>query len=327
MRGYGQTDVPAANTRTLSGYNVQTLAQDVVSIASALGHDRFVVVGHDFGSWLAWRVAILHPDRVLAVCGMSVPFVGLDSPKYYGPLEQLQRRYGRCLDTSASDEEMRNAKFHYMLHHCLNGAAEEYDKNVEEALFRLLCYHPGVDCFDNTPEVTDKRMFPPQQQRSENKCNVTFDASSAPGWWKRLPRPVKLPPWLSQSDMDFYVSEFKRAGFAGGLKWYRALDINWKQLRHFGDGKIHPPALFIAGNEDGVIQAHGGEEFVRKRMQERCDTLANVVMLEGAGHWIQQERAYDVNICLLKFLDEFVPNYMYGNERFQQSRSTCRSKL
>ena len=320
MRGYGQTDVPAANARTLSGYNVQTLAQDVVSIASAVGYDRFVVVGHDFGSWLAWRVAVLHPDRVLAVCGMSVPFVGLDSPKHYGPLEQLQRRHGRCLDTSASDEEMRNAKFHYMLHHCLNGAAEEYDKNVEEVLFRLLSYHPGVDCFDNTctPEVTDKRMFPPQQQQSEKKGNVTFDASSAPGWWKRLPRPVKLPPWLSQSDMDFYVSEFKRAGFAGGLKWYRALDMNWKQLRHFGDGKIHPPALLIAGNEDGVIQAHGGEKFIRKRMRERCDTLANVVILEGAGHWIQQERAYDVNICLLRFLDEFVPNYI---------QSTCRSKL
>ena len=114
MRGYGQTDAPT----NVSDYNVHTLANDVISIALVLGHERFVVVGHDFGSWLAWRIALLHPDRVLAVCGMSVPYVG-QSPKHYGPLQQLQRRYGRCLDAMTSDEERRNAKFHYMLHHCL----------------------------------------------------------------------------------------------------------------------------------------------------------------------------------------------------------------
>ena len=185
MRGCGQTDAPT----NVSDYNVHTLANDVVSIASALGHDRFVVVGHDFGSWLAWRIAALHPDRVLAVCGMSVPYVG-QSPKHFGPLEQLQRRYGRCLDATFPDEERRNTKFHYMLHHCLPGAAEEYGRNVEEALYRLYSYQPGVDCFDDTPEVSDKRMFLPKQQK---RRVARFDASSAPGWWQRLPRPVKLP--------------------------------------------------------------------------------------------------------------------------------------
>lgn len=238
---------------------------------------------------------------------MSVPYVG-QSPKHYGPLEQLQRRYGRCLDAMASDEEKRNAKFHYMLHHCLPGAAEEYGRNVQEALYRLYAYHPGVDCFDETPEVSDKRMFLPkrrEQQQNENK--PTFDASSAPGWWKRLPRPVKLPPWLSQNDLNFYISEFKHYGFAGGLKWYQALDMNWEALQHLESSNIRPPALFIAGKEDSVIRAHGGIDFVRKRMEKCCENLDGVVMLEGAGHWIQQERAYHINLCLLRFLDKFVP--------------------
>ena len=303
MRGYGQTDAPT----NVSDYNVHTLANDVTSIALALGHERFVVVGHDFGSWLAWRIALLHPDRVLAVCGMSVPYVG-QSPKQYGPLEQLQRRYGRCLDAMASDEERRDAKFHYMLHHCLPGAAEEYDRNVEEALFRLYSYQTGVDCFDDTPEESDKRMFLSKRQRQQNDHNTKFDATSAPGWWKRLPRPVRLPPWLSRNDLNFYIAEFRKSGFAGGLKWYQALDMNWEALQHLGNFNIHPPALFIAGEKDSVIRAHGGVEFVRKRMEKSCENLdGGLVVLEGAGHWIQQERAYDVNICLLGFLDKFVP--------------------
>ena len=304
MRGYGLTNAPA----NVSDYNVHTLANDVISIALALGHDRFVVVGHDFGSWLAWRIALLHPDRVLGVCGMSVPYVG-QSPKHYGPLEQLQRQYGRCLDATASDEERRNTKFHYMLHHCLPGAADEYGRNVEESLYRFYSYHPGVDCFGDTPEVSDKRMFLPRRQKQQNDHNTrtTFDASSAPGWWKRLPRPVKLPPWLSQDDMNFYIAEFKRRGFAGGLKWYQALDMNWEALQHLENFNVHPPALFIAGEEDDVIRAHGGVAFVRKRMEKYCEDLDGVIMLEGAGHWIQQERAYDVNMSLLRFLDKFVP--------------------
>jgi len=244
---------------------------------------------------------------------MSVPFAGLDSPKHYGPLTQLQRKYGRCLDRS-TDEDKRKAKFHYMLHHCLPGAAEEYDGNVEEALYRLYSYQPGVDCFDDTPEVSNKRMFLPKQQQNDND-SAGFDAWSAPGWWKRLPRPVKLPPWLSQNDLNFYISEFKSAGFAGGLKWYQALDINWKALRHLRYRKIRAPALFIAGEEDGVIEAHGGVEFVMKRMENCCEHLAGVIMLEGAGHWIQQERAYDVNRCLLRFLDTSVHSEIHPSSK------------
>jgi len=316
MRGYGGTEAPS----DLKSYNIHALALDIVSIASSLGHEQFVVVGHDFGAYLAWRVALLHPTRVVAVCGMSVPFVGVKSPKTCGPLENLQQRYGWSLaETIAGDvlprEERLKARYQYMLHHCLPGAAEMYDQNVEEALYRLYAYHPGVDCHDG-PEVVDKKMFKLPPHGAED---VSLDARVAPGCWLRIPKPMRLPSWLSQIDLDYYIREFKGAGFAGGLNWYRSLDINWEATRRLGRESIDVPSLFIAGDEDAVIRAHGGAEFVRNRMSRTCRNLRGFILLQGAGHWVQQEEPDKVNACLLKFLEETL--------RFSKNGNFERSKL
>ena len=174
MRGYGSTDQPRTippNTTNHDNfvdpaYTQPILANDVVSIAQTLGFDQFVVVGHDWGAQLAWTVALLFPHKVLGVCAMSVPYAG--TPKKYGLLTSLQKQYGQCLPSSVpppnmneeeestttfattttmrsgqkvpSRDTMRKARFHYMLHHCLPYADQEYDKNRDEFLYRVYAY-------------------------------------------------------------------------------------------------------------------------------------------------------------------------------------------
>ena len=340
MRGYGGTDSPSSSPGDRSAYGIRTLALDVVSAASALGYEEFAIVGHDFGSYLAWHVSLLHPERVWAVAGLSVPWAGR-SPKDCGQLTALSRKYGNSLPgrqggaPHASREERLRARFHYMLHHCLPGAAEEYGKNTGEALYRMYAYHPGVECEVGTPEVTDLRMFPPPQppispsgsgsnsggegvmRIGGNAATPAFpspprlpeelDARCAPGFWSRLPRPASLPLWLSREDLNRYVAEFERTGFSGGLSWYGALDANWEATSDLRGRRVTMPALFAAGDEDGVIRANGGPGRVREGLEENCEDLRGCAFLGGGGHWIQQERPEEVNAMLLSFLESARP--------------------
>lgn len=308
MRGYGGTDAPTS----VEDYRTTILSRDVVEIAKSLGHDAFVVVGHDFGSYLAWRVAILHPSNVLGVVGLSVPYSGL-SPKRCGVLASLKKRKG---DPTSPDLEERAApKFQYMLHHTLPYAAEEYDRNCFEALYRLYAYCPRGEHVPGTPEVTDPRMFPPEHRhrskgsKGEKGVAEPLDARSAPGQWARLPKLKSLPQWLARSDLEFYVSEYDRNGFAGGLAWYRALDINWEDTKSIlSSTRVEQPVLYLAGDEDNVVLAEGGPDAVRRRLAENCSDLKKCKFYVGCGHWIQQERADDVCEELLFFLGSLKSN-------------------
>jgi pimeloyl-ACP methyl ester carboxylesterase len=130
MRGFGGTDAPDH----VREYTVDRLCLDVLKIAESLGYSRIIVIGHDLGSYLAWHLALLHPKVIVAVCGMSVPYLGY-SPRNEPLLSRLQRNFGTCLPESpycASRNEQENAKFHYILHHNLPQVGEEYDRNCEE---------------------------------------------------------------------------------------------------------------------------------------------------------------------------------------------------
>jgi pimeloyl-ACP methyl ester carboxylesterase len=132
---------------------------------------------------------------------------------------------------------------------------------------------------------------------------MTLDASglSAPdgrGFVDRLPEPAGLPAWLSQSELDHYTAEFARTGFTGGINWYRNLDRNWEITPQLDGAKVTMPSLFIGGNLDPVLLMTpiGIQDDVV------TDHRGNV-LVEGAGHWVQQEAPKAVNEGLLTFLE------------------------
>jgi pimeloyl-ACP methyl ester carboxylesterase len=115
------------------------------------------------------------------------------------------------------------------------------------------------------------------------------------------PIPIALPAWLKEADIDFYVSEFERTGFRGGLNWYRNIDQNWELLAPFAGAKVTVPALYVAGDRDLVVAFQGADQ-VMANMANLVPQLRGKIILPDCGHWTQQERASEVNAAMIDFL-------------------------
>jgi pimeloyl-ACP methyl ester carboxylesterase len=259
QRGYGGSDKPAE----IEAYNIIELTNDVVGIADALGHERFIVVGHDWGAPVAWHTALLHPDRVKAVAGLSVP-------------------YTRWKANTLTRQEFFGDNFWYMVYFQQPGVAEaEFEADIRRSL-RMIYYSGSGD-------------FPSGFRLSKKPASAKF--------LDGLPDPEQLPAWLTEEDMDYYVAQYEQSGFRGPLNWYRNIDRNVEltpQLDRVETGQIKQPAFFIAGTKDPVLKFAGGDTV--QRMDKWMADLRGKVLIEGAGHWVQIERPAEVTEALLGFL-------------------------
>jgi pimeloyl-ACP methyl ester carboxylesterase len=123
-------------------------------------------------------------------------------------------------------------------------------------------------------------------------------APSGAGFVDRLPEPKALPGWLTQEELDHYVEEFRRTGFTGGINWYRNFDRNWELTEHLASAHVTAPSLFITGSNDPVNLMSSAV-----LMDGWLDDHRGTHYVEGAGHWVQQEKAAEVNALLISFLD------------------------
>jgi pimeloyl-ACP methyl ester carboxylesterase len=112
---------------------------------------------------------------------------------------------------------------------------------------------------------------------------------------------VKLPDWLSEADIAYFAEAYRKSGFRGGLNWYRNLDRNWDLTAPWQGAQIHQPSLFVAGSKDSVITGLIGAKRVTD-MERVLPNLRQKLIIDGAGHWIQQERPDEVNAALIGFL-------------------------
>ena len=258
QRGYGRSSKP----EPISDYDIVHLTDDLLGILDEMGEERAVFVGHDWGSMVVWQMALLHPQRVAGVCGMSVPFL----PRGPMPPVQLMR-------------QVFGDSFFYILYFQEPGVADA---------------ELGADA-----ATTMRRMLAGLTVPAEGTVDLAgLAAPDGRGFVDRMPDPQELPGWLSQEELDHYSAEFARTGFTGGINWYRNFDRNWELTEHLAGAKVTVPSLFITGSADpvnimspagimdGWLEDHRGSHFI-----------------EGAGHWVQQEAADEVNAHLITFLD------------------------
>jgi len=114
-----------------------------------------------------------------------------------------------------------------------------------------------------------------------------------------VPRP--LPPWLGADELAVFVDAYRASGFRGGLNWYRNLDRNWDLTAPWQGARIQQPSLFIAGSEDEVVTGLIGAKRIAD-MEKVLPGLRQKLLIKGAGHWVQQECAAEVNASLIAFL-------------------------
>ncbi len=264
QRGYGQTDRP----ERIDAYTIMHLVGDMVGLLDALGEERTAIVGHDWGSIVAWDAALIRPDRFHAVVGMSVPFIPRTPIR---PTDMLKALAGD--------------RFMYILYFQEPGVAEaELDPNAASMMRQMLYTASG-----SIPE--------------DHEWNL--DLPKTAGFLDAMVDPEKLPDWLSEDDLAYYVGEFERTGFRGGLNWYRNLDRNWELLAPWAGVKVQVPALFIGGLRDGVVTGpeRKGEGPMVALLPDFVPNLRAKVLIEGAGHWSQQEAPAETNRALIDFLD------------------------
>jgi pimeloyl-ACP methyl ester carboxylesterase len=261
IRGYGRTDAP----QPIEAYSMRNMTADAVGILDALGVEKAVVVGHDWGAPIAWHCALLYPDRFRAVVAMSVPFAPRSSAM--PPTQAFKRIFGD--------------NFFYILYFQEPGVAEaEFEADVRRSMLLSLAGLSGSQSSEwaLTPRSEITTMFGDR------------------------PAPSSLPEWLSEEDLDYYVNEFGRTGFRGGLNRYRNLDRDWEELAELQGAKVHQPALFIAGDKDPVLS------FTRLEAMAPYVPDLKTVLLPGCGHWTQQERPSEVNRELVEFLRGLPPS-------------------
>ncbi|MGL5167417.1 MAG: alpha/beta fold hydrolase [Afipia sp.] len=111
-----------------------------------------------------------------------------------------------------------------------------------------------------------------------------------------------LPDWINAADHAHVVETYQRTGFRGGLNWYRNIDRNWELTAPWQGARIHQPSIFIAGAKDSVVTSILGGKRVTE-MERVLPNLKRKLIIEGAGHWIQQERPDEVNAALIEFLN------------------------
>lgn len=247
----------------VEAYDMESLIGDVLGLIDHFGERDAVLVGHDWGAPIVWNTAALHPAQVRAVAGLSVPY----APRGKQSSIELWR-------------QLYAGRFFYQLYFQQPGVAEaEFEADIRSALRKL--YYAGSG---DAP----KGLF---------RADKPADARMLDD----LPDPPRLPAWLNEADLDYYVAQFQHSGFRGGLNRYRNQQRDWQRLTALSGARITVPACFIAGSRDKVLRFVPGVDLVQN-MRRWLDDLRICRLIDGAGHWIQQERPAEVNALLLDFL-------------------------
>lgn len=263
VRGYGGSSVPPA----IEDYRMLRHVADNVALVEALGERTAVIVGHDWGAPIAWASAQLRPEVFTAVAGLSVPF----APS--GPT-----RPSDAFAAMGGDD----GQFYISYFQEPGRAEAEIADDVRRWLLGVYWTLSGEGMAARLAAGVVPGVIAPGGRMDDG-----------------FGHPDEMPEWLTDADLDFYVGEFQRSGFSGPLHRYRNVDRDWEDLAVWGHQPIEVPSLFVGGELDGPTM--WGKRAI-ERFDRTLPGLRGNHILPGCGHWVQQERAAEVNVLLVDFL-------------------------
>jgi pimeloyl-ACP methyl ester carboxylesterase len=306
QRGYGRTTGWDADyDGDLGSFRLLNAVRDALGLVSALGyHNAAGVVGHDFGASVAAWCALVRPDVFRSVALMSAPFAGPPelpfdtadhppqpasaSPSIHEDLAKLGRprkHYQWYYSTRQANADMRD---------CPQGV---------RAFLRGYFHYKSADWSGNKPFPL-KSWTAGELAKMPTYYIMDLDKGMAETVASEMPSASQIAAcrWLPESELRVYSAEYERTGFQGGLQWYRSRTEGRydAELQLFSGRTIDVPSIFIAGKSDwGTYQRPGNFE----RMQQgACTRMAGCHLVDGAGHWVQQEQPGRVVDLLIEFL-------------------------
>jgi pimeloyl-ACP methyl ester carboxylesterase len=259
VRGYGKSSKPPE----IAAYSLKNLTSDVAAVVDQLGGGKAILFGHDWGAPIVWNTALLYPDKIAAVAGLSVPY----APRGDAPFIKMA-------------EAIYAGRFFYQLYFQAEGVAEaELEADVRASL-RKTYFAISGDA--------------PQDKWLEQK-------PAGARFLDGLVDPQPFPAWLTDADLDVCVRAFQAGGFRGPLNRYRAQVIDFDDLADQKGKPVTQPACFIGGERDAVRHFIPGLDLYSVA-GAACTDFRGTTIVPGAGHWVQQEAPEATNAALEAFL-------------------------
>jgi pimeloyl-ACP methyl ester carboxylesterase len=310
-RGYGRTSGwDDAYDVHLAPFGYLNRVGDCLALVSALRLSSVAgVVGHDFGSPLAAWCALIRPDVFRSVVMMSTPFGGPPTL----PFDTADHRQAASSNSSSAsniDKELAalpRPRKHYTRYYSTRAANGDmrFAPQGLHAFLRAYYHYKSADWKNNQPFALKARTA---EELAKLPTYYVMDLAKGMAETVAPEMPsasaVAACNWLTEPELGVYTSEYGRTGFQGGLNEYRCLfdDKQNAQLRRFSGRTVDVPSIFIGGESDwGVFQTPGALETMRDRI---CTQMRGIHLVQGAGHWVQQEEPDQVSDILVRFLFE-----------------------
>src|SRR5580692_933365 len=293
QRGYGRTTGwDASFDGDLAPFRLTNLVRDALGVVSAFGHRSVAtVVGHDFGSSVAAWCALIRPDLFRSVVMMSAPFAGPPQLAFDTANTPLASRREDPIhrELAALPRPRKHYQWYYSTREA-NADMQRAPQGVHDFL-RAYYHHKSADWKDNKPyplqawSATELAKLPTYyvMDLAETMAEtVAVEMPSAPA--------IAANRWLPDSELSYYSSEYARTGFQGGLQWYRCGTSGafTPEMQTWSGRTIDVPSAFIAGKQDwGTYQRPGVFEAMQSK---HCTNMIGCHLVDGAGHWVQQEQ-------------------------------------
>ncbi|KAH9933778.1 Alpha/Beta hydrolase protein [Fomitopsis serialis] len=319
QRGFGRTrsrssaNEPIRYEDDLRPYRVLNVVRDAVALVYALGYRTVAaVIGHDLGSRIAAYCTLIRPDIFQSVIMMSAPFDGPPSLPF--DVERTQSAPPPNIfsaEIKAALAALDPPRKHYVPYLASPQANSDMMNTPQglHAFLRAFFHTKSADWPHNDPHplaplsLSELAQLPPYYMMP---LAATMPEAVAPHAPSR--EEVEHNQWLSNGDLAVYVAEYGRTGFQGGLNWYRGAQPElYEELAVFEGRKIECPAMFLSGRKDwGVFQAPGA---LQRMKNDACARLEDedIVLVDGAGHWVQQEQPEELVKHVERFLEKVTP--------------------
>ncbi len=307
QRGYGRTTGwDARYDGDLNSFRLPNLVRDALGLVSAFGHRSVAaVVGHDFGSSVAAWCALIRPDVFRSVVLMSAPFAGppqlafdtADAPPKPKPEDPVHR------ELAALSRPRKHYQWYYSTREA-NADMWHAPQGVHDFL-RAYYHHKSADWKDNQP-IPLRSWSAGELARLPTYYVMDLASNMAGTVAAEMPSTEQIAAnqWLPDHELAFYSAEYARTGFQGGLQWYRCGTSGTfaAELETWSGRSIDVPSCFISGRQDwGTYQRPGAFEAMQATA---CTRMLGCHLVDGAGHWVQQEQPNQVNRLLLQFLKQ-----------------------
>jgi len=305
QRGYGRTTGwDASFDGDLAPFRLTNLVRDALGVVSAFGHRSVAaVVGHDFGSSVAAWCGVIRPDVFRSVVLMSAPFAGppkialntADTPLPPRREDPVHR------ELAALPRPRKHYHWYYSTREA-NADMWHAPQGVHDFL-RAYYHHKSADWKDNQPypltswSAGELAKLPTYYVMDLAKTMAETVAEEMPP-----KEAIAANAWLPDHELAVYSAEYQRTGFQGGLQWYRCgmAGTFTTELETWSDKSIDVPSCFISGKQDwGTYQRPGVFETMQTTA---CTRMLGAYLVEGAGHWVQQEQPGEVSRLLRQFL-------------------------